>query len=263
MSDGITIRNLSWSFGENRVLKDLCIDIPSGQFTGIIGPNGSGKTTLLRNISASLRPERNRVLLGQEDVLTLTPRELALRMAYVPQNTHIAFDFSVEDIVLMGRNPHLGRFQQEGEEDIEIARQAMELTGTLPFKDRKITELSGGERQRVLIARALAQQSNIILLDEPTSNLDIKHQVEILQMVKSLVKTKSLTVVCVLHDLNLAAHFCETIVLLHHGQVFRQGKVEEVLQPDVIEEVYGLPVTMMQDPATGAPYILPNFKQVS
>jgi len=261
MKHGIKIRNLNWSYGSEKILKQLNLDIQPGKFTGIIGPNGSGKTTLLRSISASLRPQKGSVLIDGRDVLTFTAKEIARAMALVPQSTHMEFDFSVEDIVLMGRHPYLKRFQQEGEADIEIAREAMRMTGVLPLKNRSITELSGGERQRAIVARALAQQSEIILLDEPISNLDIKHQVEILRIVKSLVQERQITVICVLHDLNLAAYYCDHLILLSNGQVYKEGSALEVLNPETIREVYGLKVNVMRHPGTGIPYVIPDYEQ--
>ena len=257
---GVKINQLSWSFGEQEIFKELSLMILPNAFTGIIGPNGSGKTTLLKQISASLKPKRNTVFIGEEDVLSFTARNLAQKIALVSQNNNIEYDFSVEDIILMGRNPYIGRFEQESTEDIYIARKAMEMTGVLSLKDRLVTQLSGGERQRVIIARALAQQSEIILLDEPISNLDIKHQVEILHMTKALVKEQGITVICVLHDLNLAAYFCDDLILLDHGRIFRPGTPVEVLEPETIQKVCGLGVTVLQNPVTGSPCIIPDYQ---
>jgi iron complex transport system ATP-binding protein len=257
MKSVINVNNLSWSYNGGFCISDIDLQIKEGSFTGIIGPNGSGKTTLLRNISSSLKPRKDTVYIENKDILSYSTRHLAQKMSFVPQSTQVDFDFTVLDIVLMGRNPYLGRLQDEGEIDLRIAREAMEVTGTLNLHNRKITSLSGGERQRVIIARAIAQQANIILLDEPISHLDIRHQIEILNLLEQLVKEHHKTVVTVLHDLNLSARYCNYLILLDNGRIYCKGTPAEVLTPENIQNIYGIKVTMLQHPSRSIPYIVP------
>lgn len=253
----IEVKNLHWQAGNNKILKDIRLKLDKNAFVGIIGPNGSGKTTLLRNISTWYRPNTDTVLLDGKDVLSLSGRELSREMAFVTQNTNIEFEFTAMDIVLMGRSPHIKRFGNETKEDIEKTQQAMEATGTWHLKDRLVTYLSGGELQRVVIARALVQDTQILLMDEPISNLDINHQIHIMDLVKSSQEEKGLTVVAVLHDLNIAAQYCEDLILLDKGEVFCWGKPQEVLTEDNIKSVYGIDVHIMDNPLNGFPIIIP------
>lgn len=219
-------------------IRGISVDIARGEFVSLIGPNGSGKTTLLRLLSGSLSPDRGTVEIFGRDARAMRRREAARKVAVVPQETSVAFAFTVEEIVLMGRFPHLGAYGFEGEHDLELAREAMKLTETLKFAGRSIQDLSGGERQRVIIARALAQEADVLLLDEPTAFLDIRHQVEVSRLVGNLKKEKGLTVVAASHDLNLAASFCDRLVLLKEGEVFAEGPPEEVIDESILGEAY-------------------------
>ncbi len=252
----LKIDDIECSYGAVKVLNGLTFSVAGGSFTGIIGPNGSGKSTLLKSLSRVLRPARGSVLLDDEDLYRLDTREVAKKMAVVPQETAVNFSFTVKDIVLMGRSPHLGRFQSEGERDFEVARRSMELTDTLHLADRLITAVSGGERQRVIIAKALAQEPKIILLDEPTSHLDINHQVEILSLLKRLNRENGLTIIAVFHDLNLAAQYCDSLILMKKGSIYTAGEPAEVLTADNIKEVYGASVLVRKHPVTGRPSII-------
>lgn len=252
----LKINDIECSYGAVKVLDGLTFSVAGGSFTGIIGPNGSGKSTLLKSLSRVLKPARGSVLLDEEDLYRLDTREVAKKMAVVPQETAVNFSFMVKDIVLMGRSPHLGRFQREGEKDFAAARQAMELTNTLHLADRLITAVSGGERQRVIIAKALTQEPSIILLDEPTSHLDINHQVEILSLLKRLNREKGLTIIAVFHDLNLAAQYCDSLILMKKGSIYTVGEPAEVLTADNIKDVYGASVLIRKHPVTGRPSIL-------
>jgi iron complex transport system ATP-binding protein len=251
----IDTENIEVCYGERKVLDNISMHAEKG-FTGIIGPNGSGKTTLLRSISRVLKPKGGVILLDKRDVYSLASKDVAKNMAVVPQDSQIRFGFTVSEVVLMGRSPHLGRFEREGVRDMEIAKKAMKLTNTLHLADRCITQISGGERQRVVIARALAQQPRILLLDEPTSNLDINYQTEILDCIREL--SKELTVIAVFHDLNLAARYCDRLILMDAGRVATCGKPEEVLTPERIESVYGIKVIVKQD--SGRLLIYPKRK---
>lgn len=253
----ISIRNLDYTAGSNHILKNINISFEQGEFIGIIGPNGSGKTTLLRHISAWLKPEKNAVLINERDVLSFSEKELAREMALVAQSSQIEFEFTAMDVVLMGRSPYISRFQDESRRDLGIARNAMEVTHTWHLKDRTANSLSGGELQRVMIARALAQDTSILLMDEPISHLDIHHQIEILDLVKGLQIEKGLTVVAVLHDLNLAAQYCDELILLHNGEICCSGSAQEVLTQENIYRVYGINVYVMKNPINGFPLIIP------
>lgn len=253
----LKVENITWNYGDRSILNDITFNMNKGKFITVLGPNGSGKTTLLRNISASLTPPRGRVLLQGEDVFSMKRKTLARHMAVVTQNTVVDYDFSVLDIVLMGRSPHLNRFQSEGVEDVRICRQVMELTNTWHLRDRVITQLSGGECQRVVVARALAQQPKLLLLDEPTSHLDIQHQVELLSLLRNLNKTIGLSVLTVLHDINLAALFSDYLLVMKDGKIVARGSSSEIITPGLIKEVYGLDVIVNKSPVNNSPYIIP------
>ncbi|MDD4767161.1 MAG: heme ABC transporter ATP-binding protein [Desulfotomaculaceae bacterium] len=252
----LKINDIECSYGTVKVLNGLTFSVSSGSFTGIIGPNGSGKSTLLKSLSRVLKPVKGTVLLDEKDLYRMDTQEVAKKMAVVPQETAVNFSFTVKDIVIMGRSPHLGRFQSEGEKDFAAARQAMVMTDTLHLADRQITAVSGGERQRVIIAKALTQEPEIILLDEPTSHLDINHQVEILSLLQQLNRENNLTIISVFHDLNQAAQYCDSIILMEKGAVFTVGKPAEVLTAGNIKEVYGANVLVRKHPATGRPSII-------
>lgn len=238
------------------VLKDLSWRLSEGEFWGVIGPNGSGKTTLLKLIDGILRPLRGRVAIDGRGIDRMGRPELARLIAVVPQESDPVFPFSVEEVVLMGRAPHLGRFAFEGLRDREIARRAMERTGVLPFAGRAMGEISGGERQRVLIARALAQQPKVMLLDEPTAFLDIKYQKEVFDLVTDLNRNEGLAVVAVTHDLNLASLYCEKLLLLSGGLIHCQGPPEEVITGERISSVYETDIRVEPDNQSGRPRVV-------
>lgn len=222
-----------------------------GRMLGIIGPNGAGKSTFLRAISGVLRVQGGSVHLDGADMRSLTAREVAAGLAMVPQILPYTHGFTAMELVLMGRYPHLGRFQIEGKEDARIARDAMRLTGTEGLAERTLDTLSGGERQRVIVSRALAQQPRVLLLDEPTANLDVLHQLKVLGLVRQLVDG-GLTAVAAIHDLTLAARFCDRLVLLSEGRVLVEGAPDEVLTPKLIEAAFGVEAGVYRDPNTGS-----------
>ncbi len=250
----IQIKNLSFGYTAKKILENINLEINPGEFVGIIGPNGSGKTTLLKNICQVLKPDKGTVLIDGK--AHYKPRELAQKLAVVSENGPVNFDFTVLEIVLMGRAPFLGRFQQERKEDIEIAKRSMEATGTLQFIERPITQLSAGERQRVFIAQCLAQMPKIILLDEPTNYLDINHKIRIFNLLSSLNKEKGVTILSILHDLNLASRYCNKLVLMSEGKIFDSGNPESVLTATNIQKVYGIDVVIKKDEASGKSVIL-------
>ncbi len=255
MASIIKIEAVEFSYPERQIFSGLTLSLEEGEILGLIGPNSSGKTTLLKLMDGLLAPRQGRVLLKEKE-LSRIPRSLVARMvAVVPQTMEVPFSFTVGEIVLMGRAPHLTRFGWEKQKDLNIAREAMALTDVAGLEERIFWELSQGEKQRVLIARALAQEPDVILLDEPTSHLDINHQVEINELIRSLNLQKKLTVLHISHDLNLAAEYCHRIVLLHKGSVSSVGTPAEVITEENIRRVYETTVLIEKNPLSGAPRV--------
>jgi iron complex transport system ATP-binding protein len=240
-----------------RVLDGVSLEVRRGTVVGLLGPNGSGKTTLLRIIAGVLKPESGRVLIGGHPIEQLTRRDLARRVAVVPQETHSTFDFSVIDMVLMGRYPHLGAFELEGASDQAIARDALAATGTTALELRPFATLSGGEKQRVVIAGALAQASDMLLLDEPTAALDLRYQFEITALLRRLNTERGTTMIVSTHDLNLAAALCERVVLLKQGGVIAHGTTEETLTAANIRLLYGVDADVQYHPRAGHLTVVP------
>jgi iron complex transport system ATP-binding protein len=252
----LEVKDLSFNFGKENILKHISLNIDKGSFYSIIGPNGSGKTTLLRNISRVLNPIKNTVFINNTDIISLKQREIAKTMAVVPQNTNIDFDFTALDIVMMGRAVHLRRFESEKEEDLKKVKEAMEITNTWNLREKNINHLSGGERQRVIVARAIAQDTEVILLDEPVSNLDLYHQIEVMNTVKTLVEDRNIIVIAVLHDLNLASNYSDHIFLMSDGKLFCEGNSEEVITEENIKDVYKVKISLTENPFTQKPHII-------
>ena len=240
------------------VLAGLSMTARAGRLTAVLGPNGSGKTTLLKVLVGLLAPSAGQVRLAGRPVASYRRADLARRVAYVPQETLAAVGFTVFETVLMGRSPHVGRLGFESEADWQAAREALRLTETERLADRGLADLSGGERQRVIVARALAQEPDLVLLDEPTSFLDIRHQHGIYGLLRHLVAEQGKTVVTVSHDLSLASAYADEVVLLWRGEVAAAGTPQEVIRPDVLEPVYETPVEVRTDEATGRPLVLPR-----
>jgi len=238
-------------------LEHVSVRIERGAMAAVLGPNGSGKSTLMRIMAGIVAPDEGRVLLDGAPVKGLTRRQVARRLAVVPQDTHTTFDYRVLDIVLMGRYPHLGPFQLEGTSDLEIARDALAATGTAALAERSFATLSGGERQRVVIASALAQGSAALLLDEPTAALDLRYQLEIGSLLRRLNGERGTTVVLSTHDLNLAAALCDRVVLLKEGRVLADGRVQDALTPDNIRALYELEVEVQFHPRAGRLMVVP------
>jgi iron complex transport system ATP-binding protein len=253
----LSLERVSFSYGAIAALTDLSFSVAAGEVFGLLGPNGSGKSTVVRLLSRVLTPRSGRVRFAGRDVGTYGREELARQVAVVPQETVIELPFSVLEVVLMGRSPHLGRLGFERARDLMIAHRAMAQTGVEALAAREIHELSGGERQRVILARALAQEPRVLLLDEPTAFLDIRHQVEVYDLVKSLSRQHGLTVVAILHDLNLAALYCDRLALLKAGHLFCLGMPEHVLTYSNIKAVYETEVYIGLNDLTGKVHILP------
>jgi len=241
-------------------LHGVSLEIRKGSLFGILGPNGSGKTTLLRILAGILMPASGRVLVDGVDLRRLSRRAVARRMAVVPQETHLAFDYSVLEIALMGRYPHLGDFSLEGPRDVQIAREALAATGTLDLARRSFSTLSGGEKQRVIIASALAQAADLMLLDEPTASLDLGYQIEIASLVRQLNRERGVTMVIATHDLNFAAGVCTELALLCKGRVVASGAAESVLTREAIGALYGIEADVGRHPVTGRLVVVPIRK---
>jgi iron complex transport system ATP-binding protein len=256
MSVLLKIKNLSGGYYKEDVIRGLSLNVNQGDFLGIIGPNGSGKTTLLRLITRVLPFKKGEIFYKDENILRMDLKEFCRKVAFVSQDISTGFSFTVMELVLMGRIPHLKRLQYETKKDIEIAREKLKLTDTLNLKDKRIDELSAGERQRVVIARALAQEPELLFLDEPTSHLDIGHQVQILDLLKKLNRKNNLTIVMILHDLNLASAYSNRIALLDKGIIFKEGSPEKVLTYQNIEAVYKTIVLVNNNSVTGKPNVV-------
>ena len=247
----IAATDVSFEVGATLLLDRVNLAADRAQLVGLIGPNGAGKSTLLRAIAGILGHDHGTVLLDGAEIGSLSPKDIASNLALVPQIAPYTHSFTSLELVLMGRYPHLGRFQIESESDRDIARSAMALTETEKLSDRTLDTLSGGERQRVFVSRALAQKPRVLLLDEPTSNLDILHQLKVLGLVRRLVDT-GLTAIAAIHDLHLAARYCDLLVLLSGGRVAATGTPEQVLSPENIESAFGVRSAVYRDERTGS-----------
>ena len=240
------------------VLDRVSATIPRGGIVGILGPNGSGKTTLLRLLSGTRVPSRGQVRLDDIPLTRLSRRAVARRIAVVPQETQLAFEYTVMEMVLMGRHPHLGLFEMEGPGDLAVARDALRATGTAQLEDRRFSTLSGGEKQRVVIASALAQASDILLLDEPTASLDLRYQIEIASLLARLNAERGLTLVISTHDLSLAASLCRTLVMLREGKVLASGPTRDVLTTAHVRALYDVEADVEVHAATGQLMVYPR-----
>ena len=249
--------SVSFGYDGGFTLADVSVTIPAGSLTGLLGPNGCGKTTLLKLLSGVLRPRTGRVMLGDRALTSMTRRELARHIASVPQETHPAFDYTVMEMVLMGRHPHLSTFQLEGPADFGIAREALDATGTHHLADRNYMTLSGGEKQRVVIASALAQSTEVLLLDEPTASLDLGYQLDVASLLAGLNRERKVTMVLATHDLNLAASLCERLVIMRDGQILTAGPTREVLTGDTVRRLYDVEADVQFHQAAGHVTVIP------
>ncbi len=247
MSD-IFVRHLDMAYREKKVVRDFNLTIKTGTMHGLIGPNGSGKTTLLRALAGLLPPNSGEIRIGSKNLCRISKRRRARIMGWVPQRESLAWSLTVEDVVALGRAPHRGWLLPYVENDRKAISRALESAELSNFAARPVDELSGGEFQRVLIARALAQEPKILLLDEPTANLDIHHQIQVLDLVQNLVKTEKLTAVIAIHDLSLAARYCDRLTLLDGGEIRCVGNPQEVLLPENLAAVFGVEAQLYRDP---------------
>lgn len=260
MSDNEVMLSFSHTavgYGEKLVLKDVSFQVTKGEYVALIGSNGTGKSTLIKCVSGLLPLAGGEVEICGKNSKKLKPKERARLVAVVPQSYYVDYDFTVEDIVMMGRNPYIDFRHRESKEDREIAERAMKMTKTDVFRDRPYNELSGGERQRVILARAITQQPEIILLDEPTSALDLHHQIEVMELIRELNEKEHITVMAVLHDINLASRFCSRIVILKDGKVKADGTPGEIINREEMESLYNMKLLVKNNPLIEKPEIIP------
>jgi len=251
----LNLKGVGFRYEKDWALQGVDLGLGEGEILGILGPNGSGKSTLLKIMDGLAKPQEGEILLNGVSLSALKRSDIAREIAVVGQETHFRFPFSALEVVLMGRFPRLGRMQFEGEGDMKIARRALEATHTEGLAGRSIHELSGGEKQRILIARALTQEPRIILLDEPTSFLDLKYKGEIFKLITRLNRDEGLSVAVVSHDLDLVAQYCHRVIMLKKGRPFTVGTPEAVITADNIKTVYECPVVVDPHPATGKPRV--------
>ena len=249
----LKVKEVEFSYASTTILENVCMELAPSEILGIVGPNGAGKSTLLRCIDRILKPQRGSILLDGHEIKGMSRTEIARRMGYVPQTSQRVFPATVFDTVLMGRRPHLG--WRSNEQDVEKVLEVLKLLEIVEFALRDFNEISGGQQQKVLIARALAQEADVLLLDEPTSNLDIRHQLEVMNIIKKLVKEKEISSIMAIHDLNLASRYSDRIIMMNSGKIFSAGNPVSALTPENIEYVYGVEVKVSNH--DGRPYVMP------
>lgn len=255
MNSIFSASHLFSGYAGRTVLHDISLTIQPGDFYGVIGPNGAGKSTLVKTLTGILTPIRGRVTLFGKDISHCSPRETARNIAVIPQHFSTLFPFTAREIVAMGRHPHLPRFRRERPADLQAIELAMRETDTASLADRYMDELSGGERQRVIIARAMCQQPTALLLDEPTSHLDINHQIEIFELLAELNRNKSVAIFLVSQDLNLCAEYCRELIIIKDGRIHQRGNPREILTRETLKEVFGADVSILRNPKSHAPVI--------
>lgn len=252
----LRIIDLTFAYSSVPVLDNICLELPQGEVLSVLGPNGSGKSTLIRCINNIHTPKNGRILLGDKEITKMSQLEIARHIGYVPQSSAQTFPTTVFDAVLLGRLPHTG--WRSSDEDVDKVISILRLLEIEDFAMRDFGELSGGEQQKVIFARALAQEPKVLLLDEPTSNLDIKQQYEILAVVRKLKEEQNISVLMAVHDLNLAARFSDSIALLRNGRLIAKGTPDEVLNTETVRDVYGINMIVSND--SGRPYLIPDYK---
>ncbi|MBM3801859.1 MAG: ABC transporter ATP-binding protein [Acidimicrobiia bacterium] len=255
MTVAISLENVSFAYRTQPVVQNVSLEIPQHSLLALIGPNGSGKTTLLRLMSKVLQPQHGQISLDGQPLQRFAARDLARKLAVISSEQHFEFPFSVENVVSMGRFPHRNRLERMRSHDWNVVEDAMDKTDVLQFRHRPISQLSSGEKQRVLVARAIAQQPSILMLDEPNAHLDINHQIAVFKLLRLLNRQHRMTIIVVLHDLSAAAALCETIVLLHRGRIVRIGTPAEVITPELIRQTYGAEVVVFPSPVGGCPQV--------
>lgn len=258
----LSVHGITVTYATHPILRDVSFEVKGGDLVVVLGPNGAGKTTLLRTIAKVVSPKVGAVLLDGRDISSIPTNQLMRTLSVVPQSGGGAFSFTVQDIVATGRTPYVSPLAPMSQRDWQVIREAMEATDVWDLKDRLFTELSGGEQRRVLIAKALAQEPQLLLLDEPTANLDLHYQLEVVELIQRLNRERNITVLAVLHDLNLAAMLGQRFILMHQGRIYAIGNAEEVLTAQNIQQVYGVPVVVTRHPLNGKPIILLSERRI-
>jgi len=258
----IRVEHLQFSYNSRAVIQDLSFEVADGEFLGIIGPNGAGKSTLLKLLDGILQPEKGKIIINNRVQQSYSQRSLARVVGFVPQIFTTSFNYCAFDIVMMGRFPHQKIWGFESKKDINIVEQVMKDTDCYYLRNRSFLSLSGGEQKRVILSSALAQEPRILLLDEPTTSLDLKHQIHFFNILKKLQKEKRITILTVTHDVNLAAQFCQHLLALKNGKIVAYGPVKKVLQKNILEEIYETGIEISKHPETGIPVILPKISNV-
>lgn len=253
----LKVENVSLGYGETTIVKDLSLEFPKGKITAVIGPNGCGKSTLLRGVSRLLKPLNGDFTLDGKPTHEYSMKGFARMVGLMPQHPIAPEGITVADLVSRGRYPYQGLFKRNSAEDDEAVAWALEATDTMSLAERQVTELSGGQRQRVWIAMALAQETDILLLDEPTTYLDLSHSIDVLDLVDDLCRIHGKTVVMVLHDLNLAVRYSDWLVVMREGEIIREGTPSDVITTDLLQEAFGLSSQVLTDPVSGGPMIVP------
>lgn len=253
----LNAHHLTLAYENALIIEDLSVTIPNGQITALIGPNGCGKSTLLRGISRLLKPQAGRVVLDSQDIWQMPTRELAKRLGILPQGPVAPEGLTVHELVAQGRYPHQRWFQQWSPLDERITRESLEITGVTEFADRPLDSLSGGQRQRAWIAMTLAQDSDLILLDEPTTFLDIAYQIEILDLLRMLNQDRDKTIVMVLHDINQACRYADHLIVMHRGSIAASGDPSDVITEPLVRDVFGIESRIYEDPVTDTPMVVP------
>ncbi len=253
----LEIKKATCYYGQTKILEDISLEVEAGGFVGVLGPNASGKTSLIRSSSGLLKPSSGKIILDGQDLYSMSRKEIAKRIAVVPQNSYFDPSFTVLEAILMGRTPHLDWLESEDEEDMQIAVESMNVVNIGPLSERRLGELSGGERQKVLIARALTQQPQVLLLDEPTTHLDISSKIDAIGLIKRLCIKERLAVIAVFHDLNLAARYCDSAILLREGRTIASGPIERVMRSETVKKTFGVNVEIRRHPRTGSIFVVP------
>ncbi len=254
----LKLKDITLGYRKKPVVEGINFEVKPGEILGIVGANGCGKSTIIKAIARIIKPFSGNILLNEINIAQIPRRDLSRLLGVVPQMPLLPSTFTAFEIVLMGRNPHLGLLQYESKQDMAVAWEAMEKTATQQLAERRIGQLSGGEIQSIVIARVLAQQTKSILLDEPTANLDIGRQIEILDLIKELCQKENLTVVIAIHELNLAAQYCDRLILVNEGRIHSQGEPQVVITEENIKQVYGSSNYLLPHPLSGLPVVLPT-----
>ncbi|RLG32938.1 ABC transporter ATP-binding protein [Methanosarcinales archaeon] len=249
----LKVKDVEFSYASVPILKNVCVELAESEMLSVVGPNGAGKSTLLRCIDRILSPQKGCILLDERDIKKISRMELAKKVGYIPQSTTSIFSATVFDVVLIGRRPHIS--WRSSEEDTEKVLETLQMLNIEEFAMRDINELSGGQQQKVFIACALSQEPDVLLLDEPTSNLDIRHQLEVMDIIKTIVREKRIAAIMAIHDLNLAARYADKIIMMNSGKIFSAGDPVSVLTPENIKHVYGVESEVMDK--RGRPHIIP------